>query len=789
MTGSSQPGHRRLPERTTLAVVGAILALLLAAPPSLADLTKGGQKKEDRNAPIVFQADEVEYDDQLALTVAKGHVEISQGGEVLLADTVSYNQRTDTITASGHVSLLSPTGEVVFADFMELRDSMNNIFAQNVRRLLADRSRLAANAARRINGNRYELRRAVYSPCDLCKNDPSAPPAWQFKAREITDDKELKLIEFRDAVLEVDGFPVFYTPYLSQPDPSVKRASGFLMPSFGNSNTNGFHVAIPYYLVLAPDKDLTVAPRFTSRAGEMLAGHYRQRFGNGMLDAIGSVNYSNVGSGSNSNTGTQWRGHVNASGVWDIDETYRTGFALQRVSDQTYLLRFGFGNPLLNAMISRAYLEGFEPRAATDVNAYLFQPLVPGLGDSTQPIVLPVANRTWQSEPDSLGGVWKLNANLLNIVREVGTQTRRLSLGSQWGKTFRDGIGGEYKFTASVRGDGYSISDLSAKSNPELPSGFFSVNGAPPVQPISHNFFDARAFPQLGLTWNYPLVHRGEEITAIIEPIAGIYAGPSSGNNHRIPNEDSLGYEFRDSDLFRADRLAGYDLLDTGQRVDYGLKLALNNKDGGNYRMLMGQSLRAQPNLFLPPASGAAQRLSDVVGRVVLSPNSYLDLIYRFRLDKSTLGNRTQEIGLSAGPANLRAGVNYLLVPAQQQSQVVTSPVTGQSVLFGKREQLTVSLSGKLTRYWSLAGSETINLTNSSNLINGVSTPQSNSTSLYASLAAIYQDECMAFVSSVTQSGIRSGDVTPGVSVMFSVVFKNLGEIGGTLLSVAGNSL
>ena len=71
---------------------------------------------------------------------------------MLLADTVSYNQRTDTITASGNVSLSQPTGEIVFADFMELRDSMNEAFAKNVRMLLADRSRLAANTARRTNG-------------------------------------------------------------------------------------------------------------------------------------------------------------------------------------------------------------------------------------------------------------------------------------------------------------------------------------------------------------------------------------------------------------------------------------------------------------------------------------------------------------------------------------------------------------------------------------------------------------------------------------------------------------
>src|SRR5437588_8586827 len=245
MTGFPKPAiWPTATRRAGLCLVLAVLGLLCAAAPALAQLAVGGHR-QDRNAPVVFQADEVQYDEQLSLTVAKGHVEISQGGEVLLADTVSYNQRSDTVSASGHVSLLMPTGEVIFADFMELRDSMNNAFAQNVRMLLSDRSRLVANAARRINGNRLELRRGVYSPCDLCKSDPTRPPAWQLKAREASNDKELKLIEFRDVTLAVDGWPVFYTPYLSEPEPSVKRASGFLMPTFGNSNNVGFQLAVP----------------------------------------------------------------------------------------------------------------------------------------------------------------------------------------------------------------------------------------------------------------------------------------------------------------------------------------------------------------------------------------------------------------------------------------------------------------------------------------------------------------------------------------------------------------
>jgi LPS-assembly protein len=276
-------------------------------------------------------------------------------------------------------------------------------------------------------------------------------------------------------------------------------------------------------------------------------------------------------------------------------------------------------------------------------------------------------------------------------------------------------------------------------------------------------------------------------MTQLIEPIVGGFAAPSSGNRRNVPNEDSLSYEFTDTDLFRRDRLAGYDILDTGQRVDYGTKLGLYDKDGGSYRLLIGQSYRAQPNPFLPLGSGAERRLSDVAGRVVLSPNSYLDLIYRFRFDTSPLSNRSQQVGIAAGPGSFRVSSNFIYLPAQTQGEGVTNPSTGQNVLYGKREQLSFDMTAKFTRYWSVRVAETINLTNSTTLVNNVPTPQASSSSLYASLSGIYQDECMAFIGTVSQSGIRNGDVAPGYSVLFSVVFKNLGEIGGTVASISGN--
>jgi LPS-assembly protein len=230
--------------------------------------------------------------------------------------------------------------------------------------------------------------------------------------------------------------------------------------------------------------------------------------------------------------------------------------------------------------------------------------------------------------------------------------------------------------------------------------------------------------------------------------------------------------------------MQGYDLLDTGQRVDYGLNMGAYASNGGSYRMLIGQSYRAETNPFLPPGSGADQRLSDVVGRVTLAPSSYLDLIYRFRLDKDTLANRLQEVGECRGIGDFRVGAPYLLIPAEQPSDVITVPGSGQTILYGKREQLNLN-AAQIDPLLVARPRETLNLTNSANIVNGITTPQSSSTSLSAKLSAMYQDECMAFIGSLTQSGIRNGDVVPGYAVLFSVVFKNIGEIGGNVLRFA----
>ncbi len=732
----------------------------LAALPALA----AGESKTALETPVLFSADEVQYDQELGLTVAKGHVELDQGDDILLADAVTYAQRTDTVTASGHIALLQPTGDIMFADFAELHDRMRDGFIKDIRILLSDRSRLAGNTARRVAGVRTTIRRAVYSPCELCQEDPTRPPVWQIKAEEVVHDKDLELVEYHDATMEIDGIPVFYAPYFSHPDPSVKKASGFLPPTMGYGNTLGFHATLPYYWDIAPDKDATIRPMITTSAGVVLGGEYRERFANGYMVNDGTVE---AGGGSESaNAGNvgpetgQVRWDFFGNGDWDLNDQSRTGYQIQRESDQTYMLRYHFTTPA-NYLTSHLYDEYFGPNSYGNISALSFQSLSEFYGDSLEPIALPDAQYTWSSDPDAIGGRWHLTGSALDLIHRTGPEVRRVSTGGAWELPFDGLVGDRFTFLASVRTDGYSADHVALTPSTQPVTTEFDQTLQLPVNANTASTLTGRAFPQVSLKWRYPWIREGAATNVLIEPIAAVVAAPRGENPAQIPDEDGQGFEFDESDLFVPNRLPGYDRVDSGQRVDYGLHGEVNRTAGQSFETLIGQSYAFETNDIFPQGSGLDTRLSDYVGRVVFSPDQFINVFYRFRLNKSDFAARRQEAGAAMGPDTLRLGVSFI----QSQPNVTTIATTPAS-----SQQVSASLSAVLTRYWSLALTDTRSIGGGGSTIN-------------SGITATYHDDCFAVVTSLTQSGIEVGDVRPGVSVLLTLVFKNLGEVGERVLS------
>jgi LPS-assembly protein len=747
-------------------VLGSAGASSAAAPPTVP--VPAAEK------PVLVSADQLQYDQDLGLTIAKGHVELDENDQILLADAVTYNQRTDTVTASGHVSLLQPSGDIIFANYVELHDRMRDGFIKDIRILLSDRSRLAGNTGRRVNGTRTEIRRAVYSPCALCRNNPSHPPVWQLKAEEVVHDEQLKIVEYRDAIMEIDGVPVFYVPYLSHPDPSVKRASGFLVPTVGYSNTLGFHATVPYYWVIAPDKDATFRPMITTSAGVVLDGEYRQRFGNGYIQNDGSIE---VGGGtqpeSAANIGPPTgpvRGHLFGTGELDLTGDWRAGYEVQRASDQTYMLRYHFTTPS-NYLTTHVFAERFGPDSYGNVSALSFQSLNPLIGDSVESIALPVASYDWRGPPDAWGGRMSLSGNALNLMRRTGPEERRLSTGAAWMLPFNGLIGDRFTFTASARSDVYYSDHVALTPNFTSLTSAVGTTVQLPSNVNTSTEWAGRVFPSLSLKWRYPWVRNDAGGSALVEPIAAVIANPNGENPARIPNVDSQGFEFDEMSLFVPNRLPGYDLVDSGQRVDYGLHGELQTHGWGNWETLVGQSYRFQRSTVFAPGSGLDDRLSDIVGRAAVVTGTALDFLYRFRLDKSDLAMRRQEIQVSTGPKSLRASVSFISISATPASSAISASPGTSGIPAGN--QIGVAINAELTRTWSLA-------------LNDTRSFGSGGATIGAGVSLTYRDDCFAVVTALTQSGIRVGDVRPGVSVLVTLVFKNLGEVGERVFSASG---
>ena len=187
-----------------------------------------------------------------------------------------------------------------------------------------------------------------------CKKDDNCPP-WAISANKITHDKNKKLLIYDDALLKVYDIPILYFPKFFHPDPTVKRQSGLLQPRLNNSNTLGSSINIPYYHVIADNKDITVRPTIFDKDVKMFQNEYRQVNENSslMLDFAYIDNYkSSLSNKKNSIS------HLFAQFDADLalENFTNSNFflSIQKVTNDTYLKIFD-GNLFKNKLTPDNY--------------------------------------------------------------------------------------------------------------------------------------------------------------------------------------------------------------------------------------------------------------------------------------------------------------------------------------------------------------------------------------------------------------------------------------------------
>ena len=262
-----------------------------------------------------IQAEKVQYKDGNSLIIAEGNAyAFDNNGKEIYADKILYYKNKSIIKSIGNSKYKDATNILEANEFhydisseiieakknVILTDKENNKFyfeqfiyneknqqgeADKLRANLYDGSYLKSKNAKIDNKNSIlSLDDAVYTTCSKINNkDGEYCPSWSIKSKKVIHDKKKQRITHKNAFLRLKNIPVFYTPYVSHPDPTVKRQSGFLPPMIKTISNVGRTFRAPYFWAISEDKDLTITPIYYFDERHMVQTSYRQDTKNGFL--------------------------------------------------------------------------------------------------------------------------------------------------------------------------------------------------------------------------------------------------------------------------------------------------------------------------------------------------------------------------------------------------------------------------------------------------------------------------------------------------------------------------
>ena len=250
-----------------------------AATPSAASAEPAGgadaEDPDDRPVQLKSGSAEMTREGDAKLT---GGVSIVQGEREVSAESATYDASEQRFEVEGDVEYRSPD--------LRLKGGSGSWNALGTGQFTAAEFELPQRPAR---GSAAEL--AMTSQGVLQLRDvrfttcPAGNADWELKASSIEIDQKTQQGKGRNVRVDLKGVPILYTPVISFPVGDARK-SGFLFPSFGNSDKSGFEMGVPYYFNLAPNYDLTLTPFLLSRRGFGIGAEYRYLTGRsrGRLD-------------------------------------------------------------------------------------------------------------------------------------------------------------------------------------------------------------------------------------------------------------------------------------------------------------------------------------------------------------------------------------------------------------------------------------------------------------------------------------------------------------------------
>ncbi len=672
-----------------------------------------------KEPPINITADSITFDHNTGRVKADGGVEATQGLSIMSAPHLEYDTKRSELIAWGGVTVKRPN-EKFSLDSVVVGKNMANINAEN---LSVDMGDGASIRATKIKGTDSGI---VFEDISYtaCKRDPSCSLTWEIRANELKRDGET--VQYYSAWLEMWGLPIFYMPYLSHPDPSIKHKSGFLFPSFGTSSELGAYIETPYHIAISNSESLILKPKFTSDEGINWGGEHEKKFSFGEIKTTGSyTNEDSIGHD---------RGHVFSYSKFNLDDVWRAYGNIEYATDDTYLRKYDISREAY--LHNDVGIEGLSNRSYFALKLHKFQDMRSDVDDDLVPEVFPMVHFNRVFEPNSFGAYWNVKFDSSSLKYPTEEEQHKGSLNIAWTLPYITSYGLKLETKLSTRGDMYHYKNVTLPTDPD------------------YTGTTTRILPQGSVKAEMPFIKVSENSTQILTPTMQLVSSANDNFNDEILNTDSTGTIFDDSNVFEENRYIGLDRAETGTRINYGINWSSFGNDFGKINAFVGQTFRLNSIDEFPENSGLESELSDYVGRLMFNPTKWLDAIYRFRMDKDTFEFERNELTLKAG-----SDINYVYLDYVYDQKNNETGIDDSA-----SEEGYIQGSIGLTNHFGIYVMDRYNFSNSSQTMVGGGLQ--------------YTDDCFNMKIGYRKEYAKDRDYQGEEKIYINFIFKTLGGVG-----------
>lgn len=586
--------------------------------------------------PVHVEADQVYYDKVQNLVYAQGNVILTQDKQTIMAEELVYYRNEHLVYALKDVVMLKEDGNVYFSDETKLNLNTKAGVAVNFKGRMGSKGLVAARGAAMLDDTHMELTDFVYSPCKVCKeNFRSDYPLWEIRAANAELDKEAERIYYKDAFLEAFGVPVFYTPYFSTPASGAKRKSGLLPPRVRLSSIFGPRITTPYYLNIAPNKDITYSPTFSQKLGILNEIEFRHKIAAG--EYVLKTSFTHTEKVNKQNTvlpGKAWRGHVELKGELNVHENGYLDTKARLLYDKPkdYLRRYDISH-------DEVLTNDFNYRYFNDNNFYsvrslIFQGLRPFDDTKTTLNALPILDAYYEKKlPIVYPARLYVTMNAANLLSREANSYQRFNLKPGIITPLKLPYGQLASIETSLRSDFYIIRHKPVIKKKLLNDTAFNEN-------------KFRLYPEIYSQWSWPFVNYIQKHPVIIEPIIGLALAPRVRKLKNV-DSDSQAPEISAVNIFNNNRFTGYDKIEDGNRINYGLRANVISDYFKNLNIIAGQVLRQHNDSEFDIKGGLAGVKSNYATKVVLQLNNNVSVSHRARYNHKNFTPMRNELNLS----------------------------------------------------------------------------------------------------------------------------------------------